>query len=56
MVESLAQPEVLAERLEAAALAQAEAREAIWTPDKENPPGETKLWTPDQPQSEGARS
>ena len=25
-------------------------------PDKENPPGETKLWTPDQPQSEGARS
>ena len=37
-------------------LAQAEAREAIWTPDKENPPGETKLWTPDQPQSEGARS
>jgi trigger factor len=42
-------------------LAQAEAREAIWTPDKENPPGETKLWTPDQPPpdqqfSEGARS
>src|SRR4051794_29596313 len=37
-------------------LAQAEARDAIWTPDKENPPGETKLWTPDQPQSEGARS
>ncbi|HET9115442.1 MAG TPA: trigger factor [Gaiellaceae bacterium] len=42
-------------------LAQAEAREAIWTPDKENPPGETKLWTPDQPpptsrHSEGARS
>jgi trigger factor len=37
-------------------LAQAEAREAIWTPDKENPPGETKLWTPDQQQSEGARS
>ncbi|MFL5959768.1 MAG: trigger factor [Gaiellaceae bacterium] len=36
-------------------LAQAEAREAIWTPDKENPPTETKLWTPDQPQrSEGA--
>src|SRR5215469_3986738 len=35
-------------------LAQAEAREAIWTPDKENPSGETKLWTPDQPQSEGA--
>jgi trigger factor len=37
-------------------LAQAEAREAIWTPDKENTPTETKLWTPDQPQSEGARS
>jgi trigger factor len=42
-------------------LAQAEARDAIWTPDKENPPGETKLWTPDQPppdqlHSEGARS
>jgi trigger factor len=36
-------------------LAQAEAREAIWTPDKENPPTETKLWTPDQ-ESEGARS
>jgi trigger factor len=42
-------------------LAQAEARDAIWTPDKENPPTETKLWTPDQPPpdqqlSEGARS
>lgn len=42
-------------------LAQAEAREAIWTPDKENPPGETKLWTPDQQPPdqqhiEGARS
>ena len=24
----------------------AEAREAIWTPDKEKPPTETKLWTP----------
>ncbi|HEY2354513.1 MAG TPA: trigger factor [Gaiellaceae bacterium] len=32
--------------------AQAEAREAIWTPDKENPPTETKLWTP----GEGAAS
>ena len=31
----------------------AEAREAIWTPDKETPHGETKLWTPgsDQPGS-----
>ncbi|HEX6951390.1 MAG TPA: trigger factor [Gaiellaceae bacterium] len=42
-------------------LAQAEAREAIWTPDKENPPTETKLWTPDQQppnleHSEGART
>jgi trigger factor len=37
-------------------LAQAEARDAIWTPDKENPPTETKLWTPDQPSTEGARS
>lgn len=36
-------------------LAQAEAREAIWTPDKEKRPTETKLWTPDQPSSEGAR-
>ena len=26
--------------------AQAEARDAIWTPDKENAPTETKLWTP----------
>ncbi len=26
--------------------AQADAREAIWTPDKENAPSETKLWTP----------
>ena len=25
---------------------QAEARERIWTPDKEKPKGETKLWTP----------
>ena len=24
----------------------AAAREAIWTPDKEKPPVETKLWTP----------
>jgi trigger factor len=38
-------------------IAQAEARDAIWTPDKEKPPTETKLWTPDQPQRpEGARS
>ncbi len=32
-------------------LAQAEARDAIWTPDKEKPPTETKLWTP----AEGAK-
>ena len=25
---------------------QAEARDSIWTPDKEKPAGETKLWTP----------
>jgi hypothetical protein len=25
---------------------QARAREAIWTPEKETPPTETKLWTP----------
>jgi trigger factor len=43
-------------------LAQAEARDAIWTPDKENAPTDTKLWTPDQPppdqlqSPEGARS
>jgi hypothetical protein len=24
----------------------AQAREAIWTPDKETPQTETKLWTP----------
>jgi len=24
----------------------AEAREAIWTPDKEKAPADTKLWTP----------
>ena len=24
----------------------ARARESIWTPDKESPPTETKLWTP----------
>ncbi len=32
--------------------AQADAREAIWTPDKEKAPSETKLWTP----GEGAAS
>jgi trigger factor len=28
------------------------AREAIWTPDKEKPTGETKLWTPGDPASQ----
>jgi trigger factor len=28
------------------------AREAIWTPDKEKPSGETKLWTPGAPASQ----
>jgi hypothetical protein len=46
----------VAQEVQRIPLAQAEAREAIWTPDKENPPTETKLWTPDQQQSEGARS
>jgi len=47
----------VAEEVKRIPLAQAEAREAIWTPDKEKPPTETKLWTPDQQQqSEGARS
>jgi trigger factor len=32
--------------------AQAEARESIWTPDKEKPPTDAKLWTP----GEGAAS
>ena len=27
------------------------AREAIWTPDKEKPAGETKLWTPGSEES-----
>jgi hypothetical protein len=27
-------------------LEQAQARQAIWTPDKEKPKTETKLWTP----------
>src|SRR5579884_2271766 len=34
-------------------LAQAQARDAIWTPDKEKPATGTKLWTPDQPQRSG---
>jgi hypothetical protein len=32
-------------------LEQAQAREAIWTPDKEKPAGETKLWTPGSEES-----
>jgi trigger factor len=46
----------VAEEVKRIPLAQAEARESIWTPDKEKPPTETKLWTPDQQQSEGART
>ncbi len=30
----------------------AEAREKLWTPDKEKPEGETKLWTPGSKESE----
>jgi trigger factor len=30
-------------------LEQAQARESIWTPDKEKPDGETTLWTPGSP-------
>jgi trigger factor len=51
----------VADEVQRIPLAQAEARDAIWTPDKENPPTETKLWTPDQQppnprHTEGARS
>ena len=42
-------------RSSAIPLAQAEAREAIWTPDKEKPPTETKLWTPDQPPPDSSK-
>jgi len=34
------------EEVERVAPEQAAAREAIWTPDKEKPKTETKLWTP----------
>ncbi len=36
----------IAEEVERIPPEQAAAREAIWTPDKENPKTETKLWTP----------
>ena len=36
----------IAEDVERIAPEQAAAREAIWTPDKEKPKSETKLWTP----------
>jgi trigger factor len=36
----------LAAEVQPISIEQAEARAAIWTPDKEKPAGETKLWTP----------
>jgi trigger factor len=36
----------IAAEVERIAPEQAEARERIWTPDKEKPPADTKLWTP----------
>ncbi len=36
----------LAAEVKPISLEQAEARERLWTPDKEKPKGETKLWTP----------
>ena len=30
----------------------AEARDKLWTPDKEKPEGETKLWTPGSKETE----
>ena len=36
----------VADEVERIAPEQAEARERIWTPDKEKPTTETKLWTP----------
>ncbi len=36
----------IAAEVERIAPEQAAAREAIWTPDKEKPTTETKLWTP----------
>jgi trigger factor len=38
--------DTIAEQVERIPLEQAQAREAIWTPDKEKPKTETKLWTP----------
>ena len=37
---------ILPDHKESLPIEQAEAREAIWTPDKETPETETKLWTP----------
>ena len=36
----------IASEVERIAPEQAAARDAIWTPEKEKPKGETKLWTP----------
>ncbi len=41
----------LAEEVKRIAPEQHAAREAIWTPDKEKPAGETKLWTPGSEES-----
>ncbi len=39
--------DLLLERAEPIPVAQAEARDKLWTPDKEKDEGEKKLWTPD---------
>jgi FKBP-type peptidyl-prolyl cis-trans isomerase (trigger factor) len=41
----------LAAEVKPISVEQAEARAAIWTPDKEKPAGETKLWTPGSKES-----
>ena len=41
----------LAAEVKPISVEQAQAREAIWTPDKEKPAGETKLWTPGSKES-----
>jgi trigger factor len=41
----------LAAEVKPISVEQASAREAIWTPDKEKPAGETKLWTPGSKES-----
>jgi trigger factor len=41
----------LAAEVQPISVEQAAARDAIWTPDKEKPAGETKLWTPGSKES-----